>query len=111
MKEAIEKYQNTSTSRKPTFYLSGYVMDVFCATSSFPTMGWDWTKTSPLVHMYSSTLWEDNFIPHIYEICDQFIGSMYEKKFKGDAPTFSERAKALISLMGDWYVGESFSYI
>ena len=31
--------------------------------------------------------------------------------FKGDAPTFSERARALISLMGDWYVGEYFSYI
>ena len=31
--------------------------------------------------------------------------------FRGDAPTFSERPRALISIMGDWYVGEYFSYI
>ena len=36
---------------------------------------------------------------------------MYQNIFKGDSPTFSKRAKELISLMGDWYVGEYFSYI
>ena len=36
---------------------------------------------------------------------------MYQMIFKGDAPTFSERARARISIIGDWYVGEYFSYI
>ena len=111
LKEAIENYQKVSTSMKSTFYMSGYVMDVFCATSSFPTMGWNWTKTSPLVHIYCSNMWEDNFIPWIYEICDHFIGSMYKMIFKGDSPTFSKGAKALIYFLRDWYVGEYFSYI
>ena len=111
LKEAIGKYRKNSASRKPAFYLSRYVIDVFCATSSFPAMGWNWTRTSPLVHIYCSDMCEDNFFHLIYEISDHLIGSIYQMIFKGDAPTFSERTRALISLMGDWYVGEYFSYI
>ena len=86
-------------------------MDIFYVTSSFSTMGWNWTRTSPPIHIYYSDMWEDNFVPQIYEICDHFIGSMYQMFLRGDAPTFSERDRALIYLMGDWYVGEYFSYI
>ena len=77
LKDANEKYKKNSSSRNPSFYLSGYVMDVLYATSSFPMMGWNWTRTSPLVHIYYSVLWEDKFVPKIYEICDHFIGSIY----------------------------------
>ena len=105
LKEDIEKYQNNLTSMKPSFYLSGYVMDIYWETSPFPTMGWNWTGTSPPIHIYYSALWEYNFVPHIYDILDHFIGSIYQNIFKGDAPTFSDRAKALISTVGDWYVG------
>ena len=98
-------------SWKPTFYLSGYVMDIFYATYSFSEMGWNCTMTSPPIHIYCSTLWEDNFAPHIYDICDHFIGSIYQNIFKGDAPTFSNISKELISTMGYWYVGEYFFYI
>ena len=86
-------------------------MDAFCATSIFPSMGWNWTKTSPPVHIYCSDMWEDNFAPRVYEIYDLFLGSVYPKIFKENAPAFSERAKALIRLHGDLYVGEYFSYI
>ena len=91
--------------------MSGYVMDVFCGTSAFLALSWNWSKTSPPVHIYCSDMWEENFIPQIYEICDMFLGSMYHKIFKEDALAFSERAKELIALHGDWYVGEYFSYI
>ena len=111
LNEEIEKYQKNPTTRKSPFHMSGYVMDVFCATSSFPAMGWNWSKTSPLVHIYCSDMWEDNFVPWICEICDLFLGSMYQIIFREDAPTFFERAKDLISLHGDWYVGEYLSYI
>ena len=63
------------------------------------------------VHIYCYGMWEDNFIPRLYEIWDLFLGSMYHKTSKADAPTFSERARELISLHGDWYVGEYFSYM
>ena len=111
LKEEIEKYQKTPATRKPIIYMSGYVLDVFCATYSFLAMGWNWSKTSPPVHIYCSYMWEDNFVPQIYEICDLFVGSMYHNIFKADAPYFCERVRALITLHGDWYVGEYFSYI
>ena len=36
---------------------------------------------------------------------------MYYKIFKADAPAFYEKDRELISVYGDWYVGEYFSYI
>ena len=39
LKEEIKKYQKTLVSRKSTFYMSGYIMDEFCATSSFLVHG------------------------------------------------------------------------
>ena len=74
LKESIEKSQKTPALRKPTFYLSVYVMDFFCTTFPFPTMGWNWMRVGPSIHIYCSTLWEDNLIPFIYDICDHFIG-------------------------------------
>ena len=42
-----------------------YVMDIFCTTSSFPNLGWNWKKDCPMVHIYFSDMWEDSFVPHI----------------------------------------------
>ena len=39
LKEAIEKYQKNPASRKPSFYLSAYVMDVLYATLLSPGIG------------------------------------------------------------------------
>ena len=86
--------------------MSAYVMDIFCVTSTFPDLGWNCQKNSPSVHIYCYDMWEDNFVPRIYDICDLFLGSMYHTIFKADSSMFSERAKALINLHGDWYVGE-----
>ena len=46
-----------------------------------------------------------------YEICEHFFGNIYFSIFKQEAPTFLAEANIFISTMGDWYVGESFSYI
>ena len=56
-------------------------------------------------------MWDGNFIPHVYELCDLFLGSMYYNIFKVDAPAFSKSAREMISAFGDWYVGQFFSYI
>ena len=86
-------------------------MDAFYASSSFSTLIWYWDEKSPFMHIYSSDMWENNFIPQDYELRDLFLGSMYFKIFKTNAPMFSEGARELISLYGEWYVGEYFSYI
>ena len=79
LKEDIEKYQKTPTSKNPTFYLSAYVMDVFYAGLPFLAVAWNWASVGPPVHIYCSVLWEDNFIPLIYDICDHFICHVYKK--------------------------------
>ena len=85
-------------------------MDIFCVTYSFLTISWNQTRNYPRVNIYCSDMWEDNFVPRIYDIYDLFLGSLYHKIFKADAPVFLVRARALISLHGDWYVREYFSY-
>ena len=46
-----------------------------------------------------------------YDICESFLGRVYFFIFNKEAPAFSPKAKSLIATMGDWYVGESFTYI
>ena len=48
LQQQIEKYLK---AKKPQFYMSAYVMDVFCATLAFPDLGWNWKKNCPLVHI------------------------------------------------------------
>ena len=84
-------------------------MDSLCDSSSFPTLNQYWDNKYPPVHVYFSDMWEDNFILWVYELCDLFLGSMYFKIFKVDAPTFSIGARELIFMYGEWYVGEYLS--
>ena len=97
LKEEIEKYEKTLASRKPTFYLSTYIMEVFFLDMPFLAMGWDWKKFGPPIHIYCSALWEDNFITLVYDIFDHFVGSISQNNFKQDAPTFPDQPKTLIS--------------
>ena len=46
-----------------------------------------------------------------YDICEHFVGNIYFSIFKEEAPSFVAEARTFIMKMGDWYVGESFSYI
>ena len=76
-------------------------------TSLFPDLCWNWQKDCPPVHIYFSDMWEDIFVPYIYDICHLFLGSMCHNIFKGNAPTFSVTTRDSISLHD---VGEYFSY-
>ena len=65
----------------------------------------------PPVHIYHSELWDGNYVVRFYDICESFLGPVYFLIFNKEAPAFSLEAKALIATMGDWYVGEYFTYI
>ena len=66
---------------------------------------------SPSMPIYYSELWDTNYAPRFYDICQHFLGTIYFSIFKKEAPAFSPEATALIATMGDWYVAEYFSYI
>ena len=51
LRDEIEKNQKTSTNQKPTFYMSGFVMDGFYATSPFLDLNWNQNKNCAPVHI------------------------------------------------------------
>jgi len=69
----ISKYRqkrSVSSIIFPPFYMSAYVMDAICFFSQFPNMGWKWIVQNPLpIHVYYKILWESQFHPHFYKIC------------------------------------------
>ena len=86
-------------------------MDICCAEFCYPNLGWDWVLPAPPVHIYHSKLWDTNYVTSFYDIYESFLGRVYFLIFNKEAPAFSPKAKTLIATMGDWCVGESFTYI
>ena len=48
-------------------------------------------------------MWEDNYKPYTYEICDNFLNVIYFIILKKNAPRISEESIYLVALMGDRY--------
>ena len=40
------------------FFMSSYLMNVMCASIEFPSLGWKWEPSLPLVYVYCNMLWE-----------------------------------------------------
>ena len=108
---AIQYYQKSTTRKKPNFFFLAFIIDVFCTEFQYPHLGWNWTLPAPPVPIYYLKLWDNNYMDLFYDICEHFMGTIYFKIFKVEAPSFSVESTALIATMGDWYVSESFSYI
>ena len=116
IKNAIQEFQKATARKKPNFYLSAFIVDIFCANIfcvefCFPNMGWSWVLPAPPVHIYHFELWDTNYVTMFYDICESILGWVHFLIFNKEAPTFSPETKYLIATMGDWYVSESFTYI
>ena len=111
LKTTIQSYQKDTTIKKLNFSFSAFIIDVFYHEFQYPNLGWNWTLLAPHVSIYYSTLWDTNYTTMLYGICEHFLGSIYPKIFREEAPTFSEESRNLITMMGDWYVCEYFSCI
>ena len=101
LKTTIRNYQKATTWKKPNFFFSSFIIDVFCIEFQYPHLGWNWTLQTPPVPIYYSTLWDNNYMPSFYDICEYFMGTIYFKIFKVQDPSFSPKARALISTMGN----------
>ena len=107
----IQDYQKATSMKKPNFFFLTFIIDVFCTEFQYPNLGWNWTLPAPSVPIYYSTLWDTNYAAMFYDICEHFFGGIYFSIFKQEALAFPAEARTFISIMGDWYVGESFLYI
>ena len=101
LKMAIQDYQNAASRKKPNFFFSAFVIDVFCTEFQYPNLGWNWTLPAPPMPIYHSELWDTNYAPKFYDICEHFLGSIYFSIFKKEAPTFLVEATNLFDTMGD----------
>ena len=57
-----------TNSKGTTFYFSAYLLDVLCASNSFPGMKWAWTPQSPPIHLYCKELWKEINYKEMYSI-------------------------------------------
>ena len=106
----IQVYQKVTARKKLNFFFSSFIIDIFCTKFHYPNLGWNLTLPAPPVPIYHAELWDTNYVPRFYDICEKFLGCIYFLIFKKEAPAFSTEAKNLIATMGDWYVGDSFAY-
>ena len=111
LKISIQEYQKATTRKKPNFFFSTFIYDILCAEFEYLNLGWKWSFSAPPVPIYYSELWDTNYAPRFYDICQHFLGTIYFSIFNKEAPPFSPEATGLIGTMGDWYVGEYFLYI
>ena len=62
LKNSIQVFYKYTARKKPNFYLSAFIVDIFCAKFRFPNMGWSWVLPAPPVHIYHSELWDTNYV-------------------------------------------------
>ena len=111
LKIYIQEYKKATIRKKSNFFFSAFIYDILCAEFEYPNLGWKCSFSAPPLPIYYSELWDTNYAPRFYDICQYFLGTIYFLIFKKEAPAFSPEATGLIGTMGDWYVGENFSYI
>lgn len=91
--------------------MSTYLVDLMCVSFTFPYMNWACNVKCPLIHVYFPNLCENNYMEHIYDICDNFIYVVNYIIFNKTAPRLSKEARQSIENIGDLYVCEFFTYI
>ena len=111
LKKSIQDCKKVTARKKPNFLFPSFIYDIFFTEFQYPNLGWKWSFSAPPVPIYYSKLWDTNYAPKFYDICEHFLSNIYFSIFKKEAPVFLAEATVLIATMGDWYVGESFSYI
>ena len=84
---------------------------VVCASIMFPSLEFNWTRDKPPMHTYYSDIQEDNYMKHIYNICDKFINDVHFSIFKKNAPQILENSISLVSNMVYWYTLDHFTYL
>ena len=106
-----------SNSRKttrtiPPFYYSAYIMDTLYFNSKNLVLGWKWTSQYPKpIHIYHQMLWKAHYKDHLYKICNGFMLPIYYAIFDKHAPRISEEAGIDLTVVGNWFREDKFTYI
>lgn len=105
--KAIMEYRrkrSPSSRVYPPFFMSAYVMDTIYFGSKFPIMGWKWIVQDPLpTHVYHERMWESQFHPHFYKICQVVILPINKQVYNRTAPRFSKEVAVDILPVARWF--------
>ena len=108
----LEYRQDKTAGNSTPFFFCAYIMDSLCFNSEFPLIGWKWTPKDPTpIHIYHKLLWKVHFQDNVYRICHGFLIPVFKTIFNRFPPRFSDKAKSDLSLIGDWFGEEKFTYI
>ena len=82
LKISIQEYQKATARKKPKFFFSAFIYDILCVEFEYPNLGWKWSFLAPPMPIYYSELWDTNYAPRFYDICQHFLGTIYFLIFK-----------------------------
>ena len=86
----LERVMQKSDRKGTTFHFSAYLMDVLCASNSFPGMKWAWNPQSPPIHLYCKELWKENNLREMYIICNHFLAEAHQLLFGSEIPRITK---------------------
>ena len=76
LKISIQEYQKATARKKPNFFFSTFIYDILFAEFEYPNLGWKWSFMAPSVPIYYSKLWDTNYAPRFYDICQYFFDTI-----------------------------------
>ena len=79
-------------------------MNVICASLDFPSLGWKWESSLPLVHVYCKVLWETKYREDYEMICNKLFPTLYQVLFGEEAPCLSPEGQAIVKEYEDLYM-------
>lgn len=95
-KSILEYKRKRSPSLRvyPPFFMSALIMDTIYFSFKFPIMGWKWSTYDLLpIHVYHNILWECQFHPHCYKICQGVMLPNHKQVYNQPSLGFQKKPK------------------
>ena len=108
---AVNKFRGDSHDKASTFYMAAFMMDVICASVTFPGLKMTWSPNDALVPEFYQMLWIDRYALYFYAICNEIMPHLFFLLY-GHLPTrISPEGQSTIWEIGCWYVTDYCTYI
>ena len=111
MLKALKAQLDAAAESKPPFYMSAYLLEMVMAQLNFPGISLNWVTNPIPVHELFSILWAENYIPHLYTICNRIYPRVYTALFGQPPRRISADAALTIKRLGGWFLENCFTII
>ena len=91
--------------------MSSYFIDTVYALNNFSHMGWKRTLADPPVHVYFQSLWEQQYMTHYKQTCEEFIMTLYTIVYSKMTKCMIDEAIKEVMKLVDWILTEGGMYL